>query len=180
MEHVDNEDFRPKFTCTEKAGARVALVRAMRAVKSAFLRFMQSPPPLSHVWARRGTGQQLLGSGHFMNLMTSPWEDWSRMGRTGVAALLLVVTATLCAWTLSPCGRAAPDARRSGRVDGVALVESNKNTKLASLMRMLRRSRDKLHVDQEKLKLQDGVARLRENSLLRILAREKAALKSRS
>jgi hypothetical protein len=65
-------------------------------------------------------------------------------------------------------------------VGGVALEESNKNTKLASLMRMLRRSRDKLHVDQEKLKLQDGVARLRENSLLRILAREKAALKSRS
>ena len=44
---------------------------------------------------------------------------------------------------------------------------------------MLRRSRAKLEHDTERLKMQDGVAHLREKSLLRLLQREKTTLHSK-
>ena len=47
------------------------------------------------------------------------------------------------------------------------------------LQRMLRRSRAKLEHDTERLKMQDGVAHLREASLLRLLKREKTTLHSK-
>lgn len=103
-------------------------------------------------------------------------------------ALLIITAATLTTLELQPIdfsfstkdGASAVGSLWSADGGRATLLEGSKKTKLASLMRMLRRSRDKLHMDQEKLKLQDGIARLRENSLLRILAREKDALHSRS
>ena len=47
------------------------------------------------------------------------------------------------------------------------------------LQRMLRRSRAKLEHDTERLKMQDGIAHLREASLLRLLKREKTTLHSK-
>ena len=47
------------------------------------------------------------------------------------------------------------------------------------LQRMLRRSRAKLEHDTERLKLQAGVAHLRETALLRLLKREKTTLHSK-
>jgi hypothetical protein len=62
---------------------------------------------------------------------------------------------------------------------GWVVVLREKFGRAQVLQRMLRRSRAKLEHDTERLKLQAGVAHLRETALLRLLKREKTTLHSK-